>query len=92
VTLPTEPTLVSLVAKLDALEAKVDGRRGTAVVEEPTLGEINRSIGRLEAKVEKFAEDHETRLRRMERWAYALPPTFLLAVAGLVAALVGRGP
>lgn len=86
----TEPTLTSLIEKLDALEAKVDHRRASAVVEEPTLGEINRSIGRLEAKVDKFAEDHESRLRRMERWAYALPPTFLLAVAGLAAALLGR--
>lgn len=32
-------------------------------------------------------KDHEQRLRQVEKWKYALPPTFLLAVASLVAAV-----
>lgn len=61
------------------------------MVEDPTPGEIVRSLGRIEAKVDKVTDDHEARLRRAEKWVYALPPTFLLAVASLIAALVGRG-
>lgn len=30
--------------------------------------------------------DHETRLRLLERWRYALPTTMLLAVASILAA------
>lgn len=35
--------------------------------------------------------DHEKRLRYVERWAYSIPPTILLALASLaVALLTGR--
>lgn len=58
---------------------------------EPTQGEIVRSLLRIEAKIDKIGDDHEQRLRRVERWLYALPPTFLLAVVSLVAAAMGGG-
>lgn len=34
--------------------------------------------------------DHEERIRSLEKWAYALPPTFLLALVSAVVALVKK--
>jgi hypothetical protein len=34
--------------------------------------------------------DHESRIRRMERWLYALPITALTAIAAIVVALRGK--
>lgn len=53
-----------------------------------SLGEIGRSLTRLEGKMDRWAEDHEHRLRRCERWVYALPATALGAVAALVVAVL----
>jgi hypothetical protein len=53
-----------------------------------TLGEISRSLARIEQQLLKRVDDMEQRLRRVERWAWALPPTFIIAVASVVAALV----
>ena len=55
---------------------------------EPTLGEILRGVHRLEQQVAKVLDDHEARLRRVERWVYAVPPTLLLAAGSIIAALV----
>lgn len=38
----------------------------------------------------QLIQDHEARLRRTERWLYALPPSLLLALASLIVALLGR--
>lgn len=54
----------------------------------PTMGEIGRSLGRLEHKIDRSLEDHENRLRRAERWVYALPPTLIASLVSLVIALL----
>lgn len=36
----------------------------------------------------KAVPDHEERIRSLEKWAYAIPPTFLLAVAAVISAFV----
>lgn len=36
----------------------------------------------------QLIQDHEARLRRTERWLYALPPSLLLALASLIVALL----
>lgn len=36
------------------------------------------------------AKDFEQRLRRLERWAYAIPTTFVLAALSVVATIVTR--
>lgn len=54
----------------------------------PTMGEIGRSLGRLEAKIDRSLEDHEQRLRRTERWVYALPPTLIASLVSLAIALL----
>lgn len=60
-------------------------------MEEPTIGEVGRTVLRLEAKIDGALADHENRLRRVERWVYALPPTFLLAAVSLgLAVMEGR--
>jgi hypothetical protein len=52
-----------------------------------TLGEIARGLLRMEAKLDMLTADHERRLRQLERWMYALPPTIAVAIASVVAAI-----
>ena len=52
--------------------------------EDVTLGEINRGLTRMELKLDTAIGDHEKRLRNVERWVYALPPTILVALAAVV--------
>lgn len=52
-----------------------------------TLGELGRSLARIEAKVDTVTGDHEKRLRAVERWMYALPPTIAVAIASVAAAI-----
>lgn len=58
--------------------------------EDVTLGEIHRTMQRIEQKVDKVTDDHEARLRRVEKWMYAVPPTVILAVASVVAQFLSR--
>jgi hypothetical protein len=37
---------------------------------------------------EEVVEDHEDRIRGLEVWKYSIPPTLILAIAGLVTPLV----
>ena len=53
-----------------------------------TLGEINRGLTRMEHKLDTAIGDHEKRLRNVERWVYALPPTILVALAAVVDRIV----
>jgi hypothetical protein len=68
----------------------------TAVQYEPSNAELGRSLTRIEGKLDKVTEDHEGRLRRVERTLYV---TLGLAGAGVtsgvgsfIAALFGVGP
>lgn len=45
---------------------------------------------RLELMV-KTLDDHETRIRSVERWKLSLPVSIILILASLGAALLGRG-
>ncbi|WP_344859737.1 hypothetical protein [Planomonospora alba] len=36
-------------------------------------------------------EDHERRIRSLERWMYAIPASVFLAIASIVVALVNKG-
>lgn len=56
------------------------------MTDEPTLGEIARTLARVEAKLDGIAADHEDRLRKVERWVYAVPPTLILAFGSIVVA------
>ena len=56
-----------------------------------TLGELRRTLGRIELRQERVIEDHEARLRRVERWVYGIPPSILIAAAAVVVALL-HGP
>lgn len=65
-------------------------RDGLRVPDEPTLGEVLRRLDRLDARLDTVFSDYETRLRRVERWTYAIPPTLLTAVAAVIAAVVEK--
>lgn len=54
-----------------------------------TNGELGRWLVRIESKLDRAIDDHEKRLRSVERWMYALPPTLILAVASMLVALFG---
>lgn len=51
--------------------------------------EIVRSLQRIEARLDTVTGDHEARLRKVERWVYAVPPTLILAMASIIAAIAG---
>lgn len=54
-----------------------------------TNGELGRWLQRIESKLDRAIDDHEKRLRSVERWMYALPPTLILAVSSMLVALFG---
>lgn len=56
------------------------------MTDDMTMGEISRTLNRMEERLERVVDDHEGRLRRLERWSYALPPTIVTAGAGLLLA------
>lgn len=58
------------------------------MAEETSLGELARSLERIESALAKVTDDHEARLRKVERWVYAVPPTIVLAVASVVATVM----
>jgi hypothetical protein len=51
------------------------------------LSVVREDVAFIKAKIEALP-DHETRIRRVERWMYGLPASLVLAVLGLVAALL----
>jgi hypothetical protein len=57
-----------------------------------TLGELRRTLARIELRQEGVVQDHEARLRRVERWVYAVPPTIVVSAAAVVVAIVRGGP
>lgn len=42
----------------------------------------------IDKRLDKVLDDHETRLRKVEHWIYAVPPTLLLAAASIIAAVL----
>lgn len=56
--------------------------------EQVTLGEIGRKIDDLGSRIDKVLDDHETRLRSVEKWMYAVPPTLLIAAGSVVASIL----
>lgn len=57
---------------------------------EPSLGEIIRTLGKIEARLDRVLADHETRLRRIERWVYAIPATIIVAAASVASAIINN--
>lgn len=51
------------------------------------MGELLRRLDAIDRRLEKVLDDHEGRLRKLEKYAYALPPTLFVACASVAAAL-----
>lgn len=54
-----------------------------------TLRDIYNEVASLRSDVAQLVDkvpDHETRIRTLEKWSYALPPTFIIALASIVKA------
>lgn len=60
--------------------------------EDVTLGELRRTLARIELRQEDVVRDHEVRLRRVERWVYAVPPTIIVAASAVIVSLLRGGP
>jgi hypothetical protein len=65
---------------------------GTHATSEVTMGEVQRTLARMDARMERVVDDHETRLRRVEKWMYVLPPTVIVAGASVIIAVLRGGP
>lgn len=60
-----------------------------------TFGDLYRSHVRTREQLKVVREqlkDHEKRLRRAEKWMYALPPTIVVSGAAIVIAIIRGGP
>lgn len=55
-----------------------------------TMGEVARTMQRIETKLDAVTSDHEKRLRSLERWMYLLPPTVLSSLAAVVVTLMSQ--
>lgn len=55
-----------------------------------TIAELGRAVARIENKVDKALDDHEFRLRGLERWRYAIPASVIGALGAVFAALLTR--
>lgn len=53
-----------------------------------TLGEVIRKLDSIEVSVNSILKDHESRLRSLERWMYAVPPTLVLAGGSVIATIL----
>lgn len=60
----------------------------TSEIEHIGLGEIVRKLDAIEQSVNGILKDHETRLRSLEKWMYAVPPTLAIALASIVTAVL----
>lgn len=52
------------------------------------VGVILSRLDAIDKRLDKVLDDHEIRLRKVEHWIYAVPPTLLLAAASVVAAVL----
>lgn len=57
-----------------------------------TMGEIARTMARMDQRMERVVEDHEKRLRRIEKWVYLLPPTVITAGVAVALAIMHGAP
>ncbi|OII61225.1 hypothetical protein BJP40_06775 [Streptomyces sp. CC53] len=59
--------------------------------------EVASRLARIEARLDELVrlnqsrgEDHEQRIRTLERWRYAIPPTVVAAVISALVAIFGK--
>lgn len=52
------------------------------------LLQVKGAVQTMSGQADRIA-DHEMRIRGVEKWRYALPPTLLISVASLIIALLG---
>lgn len=55
---------------------------------EVTLAEVVRKLDAIHDDIKDALRDHEQRLRSVERWVYAIPPTLILAGGSIIAAVI----
>lgn len=49
-----------------------------------TPGELGRAVARIESKVDKILDDHEKRIRDLERWRNAVPASVITSIAAVI--------
>lgn len=56
-----------------------------------TIGEMARTLNRMDQRMERVVEDHEKRIRKLEKWMYLLPPTVISAGIAVALTIVNAG-
>jgi hypothetical protein len=59
---------------------------------EPLLARLEERLAHMDTKLDRLTSDHETRLRKVERWIYAVPPTLLIAASSVIAQILASQP
>ncbi len=54
----------------------------------PGLDVVLARLDAIDKRLDKVLEDHEQRLRKVERWVFAIPPTLLIAAATIIASVL----
>jgi hypothetical protein len=54
------------------------------------MARLQGSVAALADQLRALSTDHETRLRRLERYAYAVPVSALAAIGAALAAILGH--
>jgi hypothetical protein len=57
---------------------------------ETTLEGIRRDRDEMQKDIDKGREDHENRIRSIEKWKYMLPPTLVTALVSMGVTLYGQ--
>lgn len=52
------------------------------------LDEWDLRLEKLEGRIDRLLDDHETRLRRLEAWSYGIPVAALISLGSVIAALI----
>lgn len=84
----TEGTVVVPEDALGALVVEVKELSKAAAEMKTSIALVVQQMHESSVKVDQITEDHERRLRRLEAWSYAIPPTILVTAGSVIAAVV----
>lgn len=79
-----------LEGKVDSFHANIERVDERLLEQQRQLGAVQQELTQLRAS--GAGQEHEGRIRKLEAWKYAIPPTVLVGIAGIAVALLRGGP